>query len=353
MKCLDQDETWRISSLVSEREVHWVCLDLTSGSRIPEEHASFPTHKKRWEMEILPPESPYVYNSNWLVDDNRNSTKWTPAENKLFENALAVYDKDTPDRWHKVAEMIPGKTVMDVVKQYKELEADVCNIEAGLIPIPGYSTTSPFTLDWVNTPPYDGFKGLTAKRSSSARPPDQERKKGVPWTEEEHKLFLLGLKKYGKGDWRNISRNFVITRTPTQVASHAQKYFIRQLSGGKDKRRASIHDITTVNLTETTRTSSSQDKRSTSPPAMLSHQQPNSSTATSSRVNFQWGNQPNAGMAMPLNPAHEQVFMSPYGLNSYGFKVQGQNLHRSPSYLGPQAQNMVFQMQPSQHYSHA
>lgn len=58
----------------------------------------------------------------------------------------------------------------------------------------------------------------------------------------------MGLKKYGKGDWRNISRNFVITRTPTQVASHAQKYFIRQLSGGKDKRRASIHDITTVNL---------------------------------------------------------------------------------------------------------
>lgn len=148
----------------------------------------------KWEMEILPPASPYMYNTNWLLDDNRTNTKWTPAENKLFENALAVYDKDTPDRWHKVAEMIPGKTVMDVVKQYKELEADVCNIEAGLIPIPGYSTTtSPFTLDWVNTPGYDGFKGLTAKRSSSGRPPEQERKKGVPWTEEEHKwvIFLL------------------------------------------------------------------------------------------------------------------------------------------------------------------
>ncbi|KAK7305357.1 hypothetical protein VNO77_43262 [Canavalia gladiata] len=311
-------------------------------------------------MEILPPPAaPYIHNSNWLLDDNRNNTitKWTPAENKLFENALAVYDKDTPDRWHKVAQMIPGKTVMDVMKQYKELEVDVCNIEAGLIPIPGYSstTTSPFTLDWVNTPGYDGFKGLTAKRSSSGRPPDQERKKGVPWTEEEHKLFLLGLKKYGKGDWRNISRNFVITRTPTQVASHAQKYFIRQLSGGKDKRRASIHDITTVNLTETPRTSPSEDsKRSVSPQhsMMLSHQQPNSSAA-SSGAHFQWSNnQPSAGVAMALNPAHEQVFMSPYDLNAYGFKVQGQNLHRSSlhesSYLGPQTQNMVFQP-----YSHA
>ncbi|XP_061358055.1 transcription factor DIVARICATA-like [Gastrolobium bilobum] len=317
----------------------------------------------KWEMEILPP-APYIHNpnnTNWFLEDHRN-TKWTPAENKLFENALAVYDKDTPDRWHKVAEMIPGKTVGDVMKQYKELEADISNIEAGLIPVPGYSTTtSPFTLDWVNTPGYDdGFKGLTAKRSSSGRPPDQERKKGVPWTEEEHKLFLLGLKKYGKGDWRNISRNFVMTRTPTQVASHAQKYFIRQLSGGKDKRRASIHDITTVNLTETTRTTtpSEDSKRSTSPQhsMMLSHQQPNSTAATSG-VHFQWNNQPNEGVAMALNPSHEQVFMSPYGLNPYGFKMQCQNLHRSPlhesSYLVPQTQNMVFQMQSSQHYSHA
>lgn len=28
---------------------------------------------------------------------------------------------------------------------------------------------------------------------------------GVPWTEEEHKLFLLGLQKVGIGNWRGIS----------------------------------------------------------------------------------------------------------------------------------------------------
>lgn len=60
------------------------------------------------------------------------------------------------------------------------------------------------------------------------------------------RLFLLGLKKYGRGYWRNISRNFVATRTPTQVASHAQKYFNRQLNpGSRDSKRKSIHDITT------------------------------------------------------------------------------------------------------------
>ncbi|KAJ6759739.1 TRANSCRIPTION FACTOR KUA1 [Salix purpurea] len=55
---------------------------------------------------------------------------------------------------------------------------------------------------------------------------EQERRKGIPWTEEEHRLFVLGLDKCGKGDWRSISRNFVISRTPTQslnngdVSSH-------------------------------------------------------------------------------------------------------------------------------------
>uniref|UniRef100_A0A2P2KGY9 Syringolide-induced protein 1-3-1B n=1 Tax=Rhizophora mucronata TaxID=61149 RepID=A0A2P2KGY9_RHIMU len=75
--------------------------------------------------------------------------------------------------------------------------------------------------------------------SSSSR----ERKKGVPWTEEEHRMFLLGLQKLGKGDWRGIARNYVISRTPTQVASHAQKYFIRQSNVSRRKRRSSLFDM--------------------------------------------------------------------------------------------------------------
>ncbi|XP_044506294.1 transcription factor DIVARICATA-like [Mangifera indica] len=301
----------------------------------------------KWETEVISP-STYLSSNNRALEDSK-TTKWTAQENKIFENALAIYDKDTPDRWHKVAAMIPGKTVVDVIKQYKELEDDVSNIEAGLIPIPGYNNTtnSQFTLEWVNNHnSYDGFKqsyGIGGKRSSSVRPAEQERKKGVPWTEEEHKLFLLGLKKHGKGDWRNISRNFVTSRTPTQVASHAQKYFIRQLSGGKDKRRASIHDITTVNLNDTRTPLDNQSPPSPDQSAGLS-QQPGSGALSSSQ--FQW-HQPNSGSAMSfLSTQGNMLMASPYAMASYGLKMPGQNLQRGAvhePYFG--LQNLAFQMQ--------
>nr|UKB40127.1 MYB transcription factor [Anemonopsis macrophylla] len=304
----------------------------------------------KWGMEILAPQS-YRSNSNWLVEDNKATVKWTHEENKLFENALAIYDKETPDRWQKVAAMIPGKTTVDVMNQYKELVNDVSDIEAGLIPIPGY-TTSSFTLDWANNrtfaaQSYDSGGG-GGKRGPSARPSDQERKKGVPWTEEEHKLFLLGLKKYGKGDWRNISRNFVITRTPTQVASHAQKYFIRQLSGGKDKRRSSIHDITTVNLTDARPTSPDNSTSPSMDQNTMLHQQ--SDLSGTPKALFDW-NQHHEGASMVFNSSNSNVFVPPsFGVNSYGMKIEGgHDMHRGMihgSHIGPHS--TFFQMQSSQ-----
>ncbi|KAG1670541.1 hypothetical protein FOA52_015406 [Chlamydomonas sp. UWO 241] len=64
----------------------------------------------------------------------------------------------------------------------------------------------------------------------------QARNKGAPWDETEHRAFLKGLSSLGKGNWRGISRMFVPSRSPTQVASHAQKYFLRVASGGGKRR---------------------------------------------------------------------------------------------------------------------
>lgn len=87
----------------------------------------------------------------------------------------------------------------------------------------------------------DGYASDDLVHTNSS---SRERKKGIPWTEEEHRLFLLGLQKLGKGDWRGISQNFVKSRTPTQVASHAQKHFLRRSNLNKRRRRSSLFDIT-------------------------------------------------------------------------------------------------------------
>ncbi|KAM7516251.1 hypothetical protein LguiA_005834 [Lonicera macranthoides] len=66
-----------------------------------------------------------------------NST-WTARQNKLFENALAVYDKDTPERWVKIANAVGGRTVEEVKLHYEILLNDVALIEAGGVPLPNY-----------------------------------------------------------------------------------------------------------------------------------------------------------------------------------------------------------------------
>ncbi|KAJ8568266.1 hypothetical protein K7X08_020988 [Anisodus acutangulus] len=108
------------------------------------------------------------------------------------------------------------------------------------------------SLDCLSSPPASSLVTVNEKSTTCTNDyfsdyligQPQDRRKGVPWTEEEHRTFLVGLEKLGKGEWRGISRNFVTTRTPTQVASHAQKYFLRQSSDlNNKKRRSSLFDM--------------------------------------------------------------------------------------------------------------
>lgn len=62
-------------------------------------------------------------------------SSWTTEQNKQFEQALAVYDRDTPDRWQNVARAV-GKSVNEVKRQYELLEEDVRHIENGNVPFP-------------------------------------------------------------------------------------------------------------------------------------------------------------------------------------------------------------------------
>jgi len=174
------------------------------------------------------------------------NSEWSLSEENTFEDALAKFLDEEPGEqlWKKITALLPGKTLEQVQARYTKLEEDIGRIDSGETPLPNYGES---------LEDEDGEDGSDTMQSGGAKASgksggDQERRKGIPWTEEEHRLFLMGLAKFGKGDWRSISRNFVISRTPTQVASHAQKYFIRLNSlNKKDKRRSSIHDITSIN----------------------------------------------------------------------------------------------------------
>ncbi|XP_062005451.1 protein RADIALIS-like 2 [Rosa rugosa] len=69
-----------------------------------------------------------------------SGSSWTAKQNKAFEIALALYDKDTADRWYNVARAVGNKTPEEVKKHYDLLVEDVKLIESGQIPFPDYVT---------------------------------------------------------------------------------------------------------------------------------------------------------------------------------------------------------------------
>ncbi|XP_020572564.1 protein RADIALIS-like 3 [Phalaenopsis equestris] len=75
-----------------------------------------------------------------MASKNSAST-WTKKQNKLFERALAVYDKDTPERWQNVARAVGGKSAEEVRLHYELLVEDLKFIESGHFPFPNYRSS--------------------------------------------------------------------------------------------------------------------------------------------------------------------------------------------------------------------
>ncbi|XP_020106107.1 protein RADIALIS-like 3 [Ananas comosus] len=70
-----------------------------------------------------------------------SGSKWTYSQNKRFEDVLAEYAEDTPDRWHNVARAVGGGMTAEEAKwRYELLVKDVELIESGRVPFPKYGT---------------------------------------------------------------------------------------------------------------------------------------------------------------------------------------------------------------------
>jgi len=182
--------------------------------------------------------------------------QWALADGEeVFEVSVSDHSESaSSDRWEELTLPTSGDGGLRV-EDFPRIDAFDFSGQSHFDWDPGYAGEALEDLPQIFFP--NGLvEGGNAASDSSASKKKKlsrggeggERRKGIPWTEDEHKLFLQGLERFGKGDWRSISRTFVTSRTPTQVASHAQKYFIRLHSVNKDKRRSSIHDITSANI---------------------------------------------------------------------------------------------------------
>ncbi|XP_030523901.1 protein RADIALIS-like 3 [Rhodamnia argentea] len=77
-----------------------------------------------------------------MASNSLTSSSWTPKQNKMFEKALALYDKDTPDRWQKIAKAVGGKSAEEVKRHYEILIEDLKHIESGRVPFPNYRSSN-------------------------------------------------------------------------------------------------------------------------------------------------------------------------------------------------------------------
>ncbi|KAK3413658.1 hypothetical protein EUGRSUZ_I02207 [Eucalyptus grandis] len=201
-------------------------------------NAAFPTSATFLQECTSAERSPEV---GYVGYENDGFGIWTFEENKRFENALATLsgeiDLATLDRFVQgIAPEFPGKSVEQVGRHLEALWHDVELIESAEVTFPEHWTVDEGGDSDGGPPPVQKSKG------KSKVEPKGERKRGIAWTKEEHERFLGGLEIYGRGDWKSISKYVVMSKTPTQVASHAQKYFNRKDRTENQKLRRSIND---------------------------------------------------------------------------------------------------------------
>lgn len=141
---------------------------------------------------------------------------WSKEEDKAFENAIAMHwvDEDSNEHWEKIASMVPSKSMDELKQHYQMLLDDVRAIEAGHIPLPSYVGQEATSSNKDNYGATDSdkrsncgygsrFSGLgndsAGHGGKGGSRSEQERRKGIPWTEEEHRYcsvnfeFMLNL----------------------------------------------------------------------------------------------------------------------------------------------------------------
>lgn len=130
--------------------------------------------------------------------------RWSWDEEKAFENAIATVagggggdgSKIDSSYWDEIAARVSTKAAAEVRRHFEVLVDDVEAIEAGKVPVPRYlgeevkekekeqSNGGQQSQQYQSHGGFGERRGVEGKTCSKA---EQERRKGIPWTEEEHR----------------------------------------------------------------------------------------------------------------------------------------------------------------------
>ncbi|XLT07023.1 hypothetical protein HN51_045772 [Arachis hypogaea] len=189
---------------------------------------------------------------------------WTWEENKAFESVITSCFQDAlRNHWEEVAARLPGRTPAQLQERFQKLINDISAIHNGYptnTPLNASDNMTimmeynPLSIPIINPPPLPPYSTDHHNREEVLPAAEEEvvptaeeeaapTNSGCHWTLDEHRLFLRGYEEEGK-HWKRISEYYVKTKTSSQIASHAQKYFKHQKDLAKGKKlRKSIFDV--------------------------------------------------------------------------------------------------------------
>lgn len=111
---------------------------------------------------------------------------WSRDDNIAFERALVVYTDETDNRWEKIADSVPEKTLAQVIEHYKSLLHDITMIESGIVPLPDYNDVPIETNVRERSIEERSINHKCEYKQEDE--PKPKRRKAVPWTPLEHRL---------------------------------------------------------------------------------------------------------------------------------------------------------------------
>ncbi|CAN6204149.1 unnamed protein product [Urochloa humidicola] len=189
--------------------------------------------------------------------DPKSNGEWSASEIMMVKSLITWQDtissyNDNMDKKHinivdELQAWFPWKEKHQITDLYANLMVEMKRTSNQCAATSNNRTTHNFVMstedparDNINVLRSYGTEEMGAMRQAEKAPRKQSAHNF--WTTDEHKQFLHGLQVYGRSNWKEISKFSVKTRTPSQVSSHAQKYY-RRLENTDNKQRYSINDV--------------------------------------------------------------------------------------------------------------